>query len=543
MKILEKIQNLIYQTVEKLENQKIGLIAWLTTFLLVVFIRNFLEVFSTGVNFSLSYYWPFFFFHSAAFFLFAFLSFILLTYFVTREKIEKISKISLWLAPILLLPPVLQLIVFRGQLVFIKYTEWQASSFLDIVKIFSKYILFGPLGPFYFGQFTPYAKDLAMYFIHSYGVRVEFCLLLILITGYFFIKSRSVWKTVAGLFFSSLLMFIFVHFPYIFSALLGLANHSTSFFNISKINPYFEWNYVLFALYFVLIFILSIIWFYIYDKNKLFALIKNLRIFRIGLYLGAFYYGLYLAKPSFSFSFFDWLLVVIANLAIVFSWLFAVGSNDLVDEQADRISKPDRPLPSGKFSHSEIKSLNIIFRIISYICALVAGYTFFITILVRSAISYLYSNPPFRLKKIPILSTFCIAAGVLIGVMGGYLLLSTNSIYNFPPKLILLILVVFTLSMNVIHIKDYEGDKKDKIWTLPVLFGLENGKIIIGLMSAASFIIVPIFYPQYFKVLILPSIISAALSYYLINRPNFKEWPVLLLYCIYAVPVALYLYH
>ena len=544
MKVFQKINSLIYQLIDKLENQKIDVIGWLVIFFCFVFIRIFLENLISPAQFK----WQFFFLHGPAFYLFSFLLFILLLYLLTKEKIEKITKISLWLAPLLLLPPILELIVFRGGMVVSRYTEFAGwvAGIRDIFRVFLNFILFGSKGLLYFGSlFSGPGKllnDFKDVFTYNYGIRIELDLVLLFLLSYVFLKTRSILKTFSALLGSYLIIFILMYFPYFFTALLGLPNSSASFHNVSKLNPGFEWNYILFALYFILIFILATAWFYIYDKKKLIALVKNLRIFRIVLYLGALYYGIYLAQPTFCFGFFDWLIIILASLAVVFSWLFAVGSNDLMDEQADKMNKPERPLPSGVFARSEVKSLNIVFRIASYVCALVAGYGFFITILVRSAISYLYSNPPFRLKKIPLVATFCIAGGVLLGVMGGYLLLSDNSLYNFPVKLAGLILAVLTLSTNVIHLKDERGDKQDQVWTIPVIFGLARGKKIVGWLTAVSFLIPPVIYFEHCRFLIIPSLICAGLSYYLINRQNFKEWPVFLLYCFYTIPVALYLY-
>jgi len=544
MKVLNRLLRLLQQIINKLESSQVGLVSWLIVFFSFVFLRNFLD---SLVVFS-NPRWQFFFLHAPALYLALFLCFILLNYFLTKERIEKISRISLWTAPLLLLPPLIELFVFRGAVVIAKYNELapRISGIKDFLGLFFKYMFFNPNGLLYFGGsssvLSGLSADVKNILKYNYGLRIELNIILLFFLFYIFFKTRSVWKVFLGLGGAYLIFFVMGYFPYFFTTLLGLPNSSASFHNVSKLNPGFEWNYILFALYFILIFILATAWFYIYDKKKLIALVKNLRIFRIGLYLGALYYGIYLAQPTWRFGFFDWLIIILASLAVVFSWLFAVGSNDLMDEQADKMNKPERPLPSGVFARSEVKSLNIIFRIVSYVCALVAGYGFFITILVRSAISYLYSNPPFRLKKIPLVATFCIAGGVLLGVMGGYLLLSDNSLYNFPVKLAGLILAVLTLSTNVIHLKDERGDKQDQVWTIPVIFGLARGKKIVGWLTAVSFLIPPVIYFEHCRFLIIPSLICAGLSYYLINRQNFKEWPVFLLYCFYTIPVALYLY-
>ena len=58
--MFQKIEKLLYRIVEKLENQKIGLTGWLAGFFSVVFLRIFLEIFSTQRNDLLSTEWDFF---------------------------------------------------------------------------------------------------------------------------------------------------------------------------------------------------------------------------------------------------------------------------------------------------------------------------------------------------------------------------------------------------------------------------------------------------------------------------------------------------
>jgi 4-hydroxybenzoate polyprenyltransferase len=241
--------------------------------------------------------------------------------------------------------------------------------------------------------------------------------------------------------------------------------------------------------------------------------------------------------------FFDFLLIVTACLSVISYWAWGVFSNDLVDEKSDRITNPGRPLVAGKLNRQEVKSLSIIFLIISYLSALVVGYAFFITVFLRSCLGYLYSFYPFRLKRFPILATFVLACASLTTIWGGFLLVKQNSIYNFPVKVILLVLVAFSLGFSAKDIKDYEGDKKDNVKTIPVIFGLERGKKIIGVLSFICFLLPPIIFFQYFKPLIGFAIIAGLLSYYLITKRGYSERPLLVLYFLYAIPVALYIFN
>ncbi len=546
---IDKIVAIFQNIIESLENKKIGLISWCITVLIFSLMRGFLENISVGFDYINQKQSLFLFFHFPAFYFIAFSLFILLSYVLTKEKIKKISKASLGLLPFILLAPIFDFLIFQGKFTMTKYAEpiWQKTLGIgDMIIFFFKYSLFGPLGFLNFGgsiSFFDNQQNLfSLNYISNYGLKIELILIIMFFSFYILLKTKNIWKAFLAVFLSQVLLFLIGYFPFIITNFLKLPNSTLSFHRVSKLNPIFEWDYIVISIFLVFVTIISLAWFFIYDKRKFLAFIKNMRLPRLGMYLGAFWYGVYLADIPFSLNFFDYLILIIANLAIILSWMFAVGSNDIVDERVDKISNSNRPLASGIMNKEEIKSINIILRVASYLTAFLTGYAFFVTIIIRSCISYLYSNEPFRLKKYPIISTFCLALSVLLGTIGGYLILSSNTIYDFPVKLVVLILVVFTLSMNVIHIKDYEGDKEDGVRTIPVIFGLEDGKLIVGIMSALSFLIPPLMYQDKFNILIIPSIVFSFLAFFLINRKDFKEWPVLLLYYIYTLPVMFYLY-
>ena len=142
--------------------------------------------------------------------------------------------------------------------------------------------------------------------------------------------------------------------------------------------------------------LLAIIWFYIYNKEKCIAILKNLRPTRTFQNLAMLGLGLYLAKvPFFDLNFFDWLLIVMAAVSLLLYWLSGVGYDDIYDEKIDKISNPLRPLSQGKISKEEFKTINNVLRAASYICAFVASYTFFILIFLRSLLAHIYYAHPF----------------------------------------------------------------------------------------------------------------------------------------------------
>ena len=119
IKIYRNLESFFLRIIEKLENQKITLSGWFISFFAIVFLRIFLETLSTGLDYFQSegslHPVSFVFFHLPAFFLLGALFFILLLHFLTKEKIEKISKVALFAFLIVLLPPIIDLVASGGQ--------------------------------------------------------------------------------------------------------------------------------------------------------------------------------------------------------------------------------------------------------------------------------------------------------------------------------------------------------------------------------------------------------------------------------------------
>src|SRR5205085_9038295 len=100
---------------------------------------------------------------------------------------------------------------------------------------------------------------------------------------------------------------------------------------------------------------------------------------------------------------------------------------------------------------------------------------------------YIYSMPPIRFKRVLLFSKLIIAINSLAMILLGYRLLNGDILF-FPAVIIPLLLIGFTLTANVIDIKDYEGDKIGGIITLPGLLGLYWSKLIIGMAFLVTYV-------------------------------------------------------
>lgn len=528
--------NFLNRIIDKLADQKISFQAWLISFLAIVFLRNFLESFSGISNLTLQKNWAFFFLHSGACYLFGILIYIIIGYFFTGERIEKISKLALFGVFLILIPPVLELIISQGQGgLVVRYGDLSAwSGNIDLknwIQLFVDWIIRGPFGLLFFGSSDYPLQHLS----YNFGTRINVLIILWVSLVALFLRTKSYWKILLSLALFYCFSFFFCLFPYILGNLSGVDYRFSSFNGRVFFNESFGWDLILFSGYFVLIIFLAVVWFFIYDRKKFMAILKNIRFFRLLHNLAMLGLGFYLARPDWgSLGFFDGLYILVAVLALVFYWLSALGYDDLHDEEIDKISNSDRPLPQGSISRQDLSLLNNLFLGLAYLCAFVAGYSFFVLLFLRSMLLFIYSGWPLRLKRFPLIATGILSLAAVLTVLAGFVL-GGGDIVDFPRKLMFFIFLAFTLGFMAKDIKDFEGDKKEKVYTIPVILGIRNGKLLIGFLAALIFLAVLWIFPENFKILLWPSLLAAVLSFIFINKNKYSEMPLLLIYFFYGL--------
>lgn len=535
MKKVRQFVAFLEKAIEKLENTKMTIWSWLLSFLAVVFLRNFLESFSGKINFLTKEHWFFFFFHSVACYLFGIMLFILITHYLTKERIEKISRIALFGVFFILIPPLAELVVSGGAGgLLVRYGDFSSFgtlNFGDLFQLFGGWIIDGPFGLLFAGPSGYPLQHLS----YNYGTRIDAILIALALLWYVFLKTRNFWKTLFVPVAFYLVSFLICCFPYFLTTAAGTLPNPVSLHSVSYLNSDFSWDQIVSSAYLVGILVFAGCWLFFYDKNILKAISKNVRPFRLLHNLAMLGLGLYLGGRIFGpLSLFDYLLMLMAFLSIVLYWLSVIGYDDLCDEKIDKISNPDRPIPRGLLSREQVFSLSGLFLAGSYLFALMAGYTFFVLVFLRSLILPLYSKFPFRLKRFPLIATFLLASAAVLTILAGFAA-GGSDLLTFPRKLILFLLLAFTFGFMAKDIKDYEGDKADKIYTVPVLFGLEKSKRIIGFLVALVFVSVPFLFFEYFKILMIPSVLAALIGFCLFVRENFSERPLFLVYFAYGL--------
>jgi chlorophyll synthase len=230
----------------------------------------------------------------------------------------------------------------------------------------------------------------------------------------------------------------------------------------------------------------------------------------------------------------DWLSLVTLMMAFYFSWMCAVSVNDVYDIDIDRISNADRPLPQGEAGASDMRTAEIIFFLLALTAGYLSGYYAFFCVLAFNVLYYIYSAPPIRLKRLPVFSTFVIGFCSLAAAMAGFFTFSpVKEVSAFPAALIVGIVAFFSLMPNVRDLKDFAGDRAAKIWTIPTMFGPIWGFRIVGAMAALGYLLIPLI--AFRPILFFGAIPAAGLTYWLATRKPYVEWPMFVVYFVFAL--------
>ena len=158
--------------------------------------------------------------------------------------------------------------------------------------------------------------------------------------------------------------------------------------------------------------------------------------------------------------------------------------NQIYDLEIDRINKPRRPLPSGRLMIASAWTITLITYAVALVLAwLVAPggrHECFWIVIVATAITILYSVPPFRTKRLGIWAnlTIAIPRGVLLKVAGWS---AVKTVMAVEPWFIGGIFGLFLLGASTTKdFADMEGDARGGCRTLPIIYGVRRAAWMIS---------------------------------------------------------------
>ncbi|KAL1321717.1 hypothetical protein AAHE18_14G147200 [Arachis hypogaea] len=170
--------------------------------------------------------------------------------------------------------------------------------------------------------------------------------------------------------------------------------------------------------------------------------------------------------------------------------------NDWYDREIDAINEPYRPIPSGAISENEVIA-QIWFLLLggltlAGILDIWAGHTFptiFDLALGGSLVSYIYSAPPFKLKRNGWIGNLALGASYIsLPWLAGQALFGTLS-----ADIIFLTLLYSIAGFGVGIVNDFksvEGDRAHGLQSIPVAFGAETAKwISVGAIDITQLLI------------------------------------------------------
>jgi len=458
---------------ERIESDNSRLRYWLLAFFAIIFIRNFLEGVMEADHSLVS--GNFFFIEFPISYFVLFLTLLIILQFITREKSATISKVLVVLFSLLLVVPVIDFIATSGEGYQLRYLRGDSTY------------LFGNLA-------TNFSQG------GSIGQRIEITAFGLLLLAYIFKKTKSFLKTLAAGAVSYVALVTWAALPsllYMLSNLffidpIGASVYgSSSTFAAKVLDAYITQELVTLLAILIMIVELAVL-LAISDKRRFDFFKKLVRPLRLMHYIMLASFGLFLGfytAGGLGFELHDYLFSLGFLLSVTLMYQSACIVNDIFDRDLYARVKIKRAE-----SHSqELKYLAIFLAILSLLLTYPLGYGVFVFMVTFASLAFIYSAPPLRLKRYPIVASLSLAVSALMVVMAGFAVFAQDAVVEFfPVEIAVVILVVYTLGTNYKDLKDVELDRKSGVYTIPVLLGEAMGKVVISALLVFAFLLVPL---------------------------------------------------
>ncbi len=260
--------------------------------------------------------------------------------------------------------------------------------------------------------------------------------------------------------------------------------------------------------------------------------------FLIGLKAMAFGYPLVFRNPT------DYLAIISLIGHTFFGFLFGLTINDYYDRKGDILSGQKTPITLRIIRKQQVPYLALFFLISSLVFAFSISYYTFLIALCALTLSYIYSAPPFRLKKYWPISTYTITTIAFLETLVGVSVFARYASVNILPKEVFYVFfLILPLAFGTKDLKDYKGDKETGIFTIFTYLGLEKGCIVNAILVFIAFMLVPLVYGN--RVFLLSFILGLPVSLYIALYPKMKQprpreiifFSVLIFYILYMAKV------
>ena len=168
--------------------------------------------------------------------------------------------------------------------------------------------------------------------------------------------------------------------------------------------------------------------------------------------------------------------------------------NQIYDLEIDRINKPKRPLPEGRLTIREAWQFTWLTYALAlglaWLVAPAGRHECFWIVLIATVITFLYSVPPARTKRLGIWAnvTIAIPRGVLLKVAGWS---AVKTVMAPEPWYIGAIFGLFLLGASTTKdFADMEGDARGGCRTLPIIHGVRRAAWMISPSFVVPFLMI-----------------------------------------------------
>ena len=167
------------------------------------------------------------------------------------------------------------------------------------------------------------------------------------------------------------------------------------------------------------------------------------------------------------------------------------------------------------FSLEEYRQYRGIFLFFSLFCPLLIDMKLFFIFLIYHGLTFVYSCPPFRLKRFFGVASLLSSLASLLFLLAGFLLMAEKqSLENFPWKMVIFLFFSCFLLIPLKDLKDVAGDRKMGVWTLPVLVGEQAARLILATLFLINYLFSVYFFRE--EALFLPALFFATGTFWLI---------------------------
>ena len=249
-----------------------------------------------------------------------------------------------------------------------------------------------------------------------------------------------------------------------------------------------------------------------------------------------------------SFMPFDWatfLLAFIAAGPLLWGGLYTI--NDITDIEKDKLHsfKKNRPLPSGKISKNSAKVLAAALIIAAFGIGIYIGNILFVVCMLAMAVNqFLYTLPPFELKKRPVLDLIGgSAVNPFFRFFAGWVLFAGS--LNAPLPVVYFLVAVNFGGFFLYRISSKKIEEKMEYDSSAVMFSEKTLKIISYFFLATAILafVASIYtgiFPQSYWILVIGSIALLPLYWKSIANPKEMnvEFTYRLMYIHYLLLIA-----